>query len=259
MKIGVVTLFPEAFEYLLDSKKSGLVGESLKLNKDFFIEDLREHGEGKHKVVDSPPYGGGDGMLFKPEPLEEAFLSLSKKMGTSLDQAQKVFLDPKGRSWSQLRAEELSEKDLKEELNLILLCGRYGGVDQRFLDTYIDESVSVGRFILNGGELPALCVIESLVRLKPSTLGNSDSVLYDSFSKGLKGGLEPEVFTRPQVWKDREIPPVLLSGHHENIGKYRQERSSKLTRMWFKQELSDLKEQFGAFEGLVSEPKGEQD
>ena len=243
MKIGVVTLFPKSFEYLLDSKKSGVVGEVLKLNEGLFVEDLREHGEGRHKVVDSLPYGGGDGMLFRPEPLEAAFLSLSEKMDVSLKKAHKVFLDPKGCSWFQKKAEDWVEKDLKKELNLILLCGRYAGVDQRFLDTYINESISIGGFILNGGELPALCLIESLVRLLPNTLGNSDSADYDSFSKGLKGGLEPEVFTRPQVWKGQEVPPVLLSGDHEKIKQYRQENSSKLTKMWFEKEILHLKKQ----------------
>jgi len=260
MKIGVVSLFPEAFEYLLDSKKSGLVGDKLKLNENFFIEDLRTHGEGKHQVVDAPPFGGGDGMIFKAQPLEEAFISLSDKMGLSLKKAHKIFLDPKGKSWTQKKAEALVKSDKNQEedgggLNLILLCGRYGGVDQRFLDEFIDESISVGRFILNGGELPALCLLESVVRILPQTLGNKESILNDSFSSGLNGGLEPSTYTRPQIWKGREIPLVYVSGHHEKIKNERSLASLKATKSWFEAEISELKEHLKAFLDSFEEPE----
>ena len=262
MKIGVVTLFPKAFDYILDAKKSGLVGETLSSGKNFFLEDLRDFGEGRHKVVDAPPYGGSDGMIFKPEPLERAFESLADKMHVDLDKAYKVYLDPKGKSWTQKQAESLIYRDQEgqkkgEELSLILLCGRYGGVDQRFLDIYINESISLGRFILNGGELPALCLLESLVRIMPKTLKNSDSVEYDSFSCGLSGGLEPKLYTRPQTWKDLEVPSILLSGHHENIEKNRRMESLKLTESWFEREMQDLVAHFERFKEYIREHESE--
>lgn len=248
MKIGVVSLFPKAFDYLLDSKCSGLVGEKLVLEDNFFIEDLREQGEGRHKVVDAPPYGGGDGMILKAPPLESAFHSLASRMKVDLKKARKIYFDPKGYSWTQKKAEELTEESKKDkDFSLILLCGRYGGADQRFLDEYIDESISVGRFVLNGGELPALCFLESFIRIQPETLGNSDSALVDSFSKGLKGGLEAPVYTRPSEWKGREIPPLFMSGHHEKIEKERLRLSQEATKSWFEAEIKGLEEHLKGF------------
>ena len=243
MKIGVVSLFPGAFDYLLDSKKSGLVGELLKLNDNFFIEDLRYYGLGRHQVVDSSPYGGGDGMIFRPEPLEEAFVSLSKKMGVDLDQSHKIYFTPVGTTWTQKSVEALLSKHQKqpESFNLILLCGRYGGVDQRFIDQYINECISLGRFILNGGELPALSYLESILRVLPKTLGNQNSALNDSFSSGLEGALEPASYSRPSEWSDEKVPEVLVSGDHKRIKEFKLNLSKKLTLNWYENEIKTLK------------------
>lgn len=237
MKIGVVTLFPRAFDYILEPERSGLVGKVCSESVSFYVEDLRAHGQGKHKVVDDAPYGGGDGMVLKPEPLKLAFDSLSAQMGTPLNKIKKIFLDPKGELWSQKKAEQtvhdLSLKSEKAQGSLILLCGRYAGVDQRFIDTYVDESVSLGPFILNGGELPALCVIESLLRLVPEVLGNPQSYKKDSFSQGLDHLIEPPVYTRPQNWNECAVPEVLTSGDHKKIKEFERSLSLKSSKSWF--------------------------
>ena len=237
MKIGVVTLFPMAFDYILESERSGLVGKVSSDKFSFYVEDLRVHGQGKHKVVDDSPYGGGDGMVLKPEPLQSAFEGLSKKMSLPLEKIKKIFLDPKGELWTQNKAEQImtalaSDSESSPE-GLILLCGRYAGVDERFLSAFIDERVSLGPFILNGGELPALCVIESILRLIPETLGNPSSSKKDSFSEGLGYLVEPPAYTRPQNWNDREVPEILTSGDHKKIREFEHSLSVKNSKLWF--------------------------
>ena len=246
MKMGVVTLFPSAFDYILEPERSGLVGKATSKEISIYVEDLRTHGLGKHKIVDDSPYGGGDGMVLKPEPLALAFKSLSEKMSVPLDKIKKIFLDPKGDLWTQKRADKIMadmRSDTEEKPKaIILLCGRYAGVDERFIESYIDERVSLGPFILNGGELPALCVIESILRLVPEVLGNPQSSQRDSFSQGLNCLIEPPVYTRPQSWNNRSVPEVLTSGNHKKIKEFEQRLSLTASKLWFSKAIELFEE-----------------
>lgn len=239
MKIGVVTLFPKAFEGLQDKEVSGLVGrafEEAKIN--FHIEDLRPHGEGKHQVVDDTPYGGGDGMVLKAGPLSSAIEAALKALELKTPEVKLVFLSPSGSLWTQKKAEDWAENFKNEESSLkglILVCGRYAGFDQRVVEAFSGEELSIGPYVLNGGELPALCVLETLIRLLPGVLGNKDSAPKDSFSRGHDGALEPPSYTKPQDWRGQRVPEVLLSGDHLRIEKYRKEVSDQKTVEWEKE------------------------
>ncbi len=227
IKIGIITLFPEAFSNL----NIGLTGKALKNNKaKVFFENLRDHGEGVHKVIDDTPYGGGDGMLIKAEPVEKALKSLVNKMDEDIENTRKIYMCPSGDLWTQGRAEKLSLELSGASQSLVILCGRYGGVDERVLQKHFKERISMGPYILNGGETAALCMIETLFRLLPGVLGNPDSQVWDSFSKG--SGLEAPSYTKPRVWSDEEVPEVLLSGDHKKIKEYRGRSSQEKTRLW---------------------------
>lgn len=231
MKIGVISLFPDFFKSL----EQGLIGRALQSGLvEFYIENLRPHGEGAHKVVDDTPYGGGDGMILKSDPIRSALFSLLDKMNESLESCQCVYMCPSGEFWNQ----KLVENHVKDERPMILLCGRYGGVDERVLEKFFPKRYSVGPFILNGGETAALCVIESLVRGLPGVLGNSSSVQEDSLSNG--GGIEAPSYTKPRVWEDMEVPEVLLSGDHGKIDSYRREVSKEMTREWYQKQMEIL-------------------
>jgi len=242
MKFGVITLFPEAFSLVEDKKNSGLIGRAFEDGKaELFIEDLRDSGIGKHKVVDDSPYGGGDGMVLKPEPIKEALTKVLVKMGLGREDVKTVYTCPSGDLWTQPRAEKwVQDSDLK---GIVILCGRYAGADARAVEVLFDEKVSVGPFILNGGEIPALCIIESLVRILPGVLGNKDSVLLDSFSSGL-AAVEAAPYTKPQSWEEHAVPEVLLSGDHKKIEAYRKEESLKRTASWTERSLEALKSCF---------------
>lgn len=236
LKIGVITLFPEKFDQL----ESGLTGKAFKDNRvSLFLENLREHGEGAHKVVDDTPYGGGDGMILKAEPIEQALKSLLKKMSESIENTRRIYMCPSGDLWTQPRAEEMAIKASNESAkSLIFLCGRYGGVDERVLKKYFKERISVGPYILNGGETATLCVLESFIRLLPGVLGNSESGVMDSFSHG--SGLEAPSYTRPREWSDDFVPDVLLSGDHKKIEDFRLEESFFRTRLWVKKAIKEI-------------------
>lgn len=229
MKIGVITLFPESIGSIKSKSSFGLVGKAFEEEKaELFIENLRESGVGKHQVVDDTPYGGGDGMVLKPEPIEQAFAALLKKMGLERTEIKALYTCPSGDLWTQKRAERIVESEIK---GLIILCGRYAGADNRVVEELFDERVSIGPFILNGGELPALCVIETVVRILPGVLGNVESIKMDSFSSGLSG-VEAEPFTKPQSWNGKSVPEVLLSGDHKKIDSYRAQRSEERSLKW---------------------------
>ncbi len=242
MKIGVITLFPDSIKAIESKASFGLVGKAFEEGKaELFIENLRESGLGKHQVVDDTPYGGGDGMVLKPEPIEKAFENLLGKMGLKRSEVKALYTCPSGTLWTQVRAEKLIEEQFK---GLIVLCGRYAGADSRVVEELFDERVSIGPFILNGGELPALCIIETLVRMVPGVLGNKDSVKVDSFSSGLLA-VESEPYTKPQNWKGKDVPSVLLSGDHKKIEAYRAERSQKRSREWLKKTSEAIKSCLG--------------
>lgn len=206
MKLAVVTLFPSIFENL-----SGLVQTARDAN--VFSVDvvaLRDYGLGKHKKVDDHLFGGSDGMLLSPEVLASAVKDIKSKPEYS--NAKIIALTPKGKPWTQAQAQEWA----KDSTPRVLLCGRYAGFDQRFLEAECDEEISIGDFILNGGEVAALAVIESVARLLPGVLSNEKSAVEDSFSSE-SGHLEAPQYTRPSEWNGKKVPDILLSGHHENI------------------------------------------
>jgi tRNA (guanine37-N1)-methyltransferase len=213
-KIQVVTLFPEMFDGVLNTSMLWKA-QDVKA-AEFSLINLRDYGIGPRKQVDDTPYGGGDGMLLKPEPLFAAI-----EAAKANDPSAKVLLmTPRGKRWKQALAQESANA----EHGLIFVCGRYEGYDERIL-TLVDEQVSVGDYVLTGGELPAMTIIDSIVRLLPGVLGGETSAEIESFSDGET--LEFPQYTRPEEFRGMRVPDVLLSGHHGEIAKWRQEHSLK--------------------------------
>ena len=213
-KIQVVTLFPEMFE--------GVFGTSMlwKAQKEAAVEfglvNLRDFGIGPRKQVDDTPYGGGDGMLLKPEPLFAA-IEAAKAVDSS---ARVVLMTPRGKRWKQASAQSWAE----QPGGLIFVCGRYEGYDERII-ALIDEQISIGDYVLTGGELPAMTMIDSIVRLLPGVLGGEASTEIESFSDGET--LEFPQYTRPEEFRGMKVPEVLLSGNHALIAKWRAQHSLK--------------------------------
>ena len=200
MNFNVLTIFPEIFEII----KSGVLSKGL--DKDFYINtyDIRNHAVNKHGQIDAKPYGGGEGMVMMPEPLKNSILEIPKS-----ELGHVIYLSPQGKKLNQDKVIELSSMK-----SLTLICGRYEGIDQRFIDSYVDEEISLGDFIISGGEYAALCLIDSVARNIPGTIGNQDSVNKDTFSNGL---LKGPIYTRPEKFEDIDVPDVLLSGNHAAI------------------------------------------
>ena len=212
MKIQIITLFPEMFEQVLNNsmmwkaQNQGVVS--------FSLINLRDFGIGPRKTVDDTPYGGGDGMLLKPEPLFAA-VEFAKK---SSPNARVIAMTPSETVWDQQLAQNYAESSQ----DLIILCGRYEGFDARIFEI-VDEKISIGKFVLTGGELPAMILIDSVVRLIPGVLGGEKSAEIESYSDG--DNLEFPQFTRPADFRGMKVPEVLLNGHHAEINKWRAENS----------------------------------
>ena len=216
MRFDVLTLFPEMFEPV----KTSILGRATKNNLlELNLINFRDFSTDKQKHVDDCPYGGGAGMVIKPEPVYDAY----KSIVDTLDYKPKViYMSPQGKVFNQEMARELA----KEE-HLILLCGHYEGIDQRLIDEIVDEEISVGDYVLTGGELPAMVLIDAVSRNIKGVL-NEESVEEESFSDGCL--LEYPQYTRPEEFMGRRVPEVLLSGHHANIEKWRREQSIEITR-----------------------------
>jgi len=209
MKVCVLTLFPELFDPFWEH---GIIRRAVQGQKiSPSVINIRDHARGRHRVTDDRPYGGGCGMVMKPEPLTAALAEAKTRMAAPTT----LLLSPQGRRFDQDLAESLASTD-----ELILVCGRYEGVDERFVDRYVDAEISIGDFVLTGGELGAMVVIDALARLIPGVLGNADSAGSDTFSDGL---VEHAHFTRPPVFDDEPVPDVLLSGNHQEIDRWRRE------------------------------------
>lgn len=213
-KIQVITLFPEMFSGVLNSSMMWKAQEGKVVQ--FKTIDLREFGLGPRKQVDDTPYGGGDGMLLKPEPLFAAVEKAKENDPT----AKVLLMTPKGERWKQALAKEYARADH----GYIFICGRYEGYDERIL-TLVDQELSIGDYVLTGGELPAMTIIDSIVRLMPGVLGGEMSAEIESFSDGET--LEFPQYTRPEDFRGMKVPEVLLSGNHGAIAKWRQENSPK--------------------------------
>ena len=217
MQIAIVTIFPQMFDSFVCEGMTRRALEAGQLQLEF--RNPRDFTEDNHRQVDDRPYGGGPGMVMMAEPLNQAIGSARAAV-----RGRVIYLSPQGRQLKQKRARELAS-----EAGLVLLAGRYEGVDERVLKAEIDEEISIGDYVLSGGELPAMVLIEALVRYLPGVLGNEDSVKSDSFSGGL---LDWPHYTRPEVYGAHQVPSVLLSGHHEEIRRWRMQQA--LGRTWKK-------------------------
>jgi tRNA (guanine37-N1)-methyltransferase len=219
MKIQVLTIFPELFQ---DFTRSSLIGKAQERNLiTLSVTDIRSFAEPPHFCVDDSPYGGGAGMVMKPEPLAKAI----EDAKSELPRAKVVLLSPSGTRFSQQKAVALS--GLEE---LILVCGRYEGVDERVVELYVDEEISIGDYVLMGGELPAMVVIEATVRLIDNVIGNSESLAQESFNTSDEGLLlEAPQYTRPPEFKGHKVPEVLLSGNHQKIQEWRRNQARQRT------------------------------
>ena len=211
MKFDVLTLFPEMFEPL---KQSIIKRAAEKKLIDIKLVNIRDFSEDKHNKVDDTPYGGGAGMLIKPDVVDRAYNSVKS------ENAKVIYLTPQGKTLNQKIVKDLSKRE-----HLILLCGHYEGIDQRVLDKIVDEEISIGDYVLTGGELPAMVLIDSVSRYVEGVLSN-ESTEEEYFSNGL---LEYPQYTRPEIFDNVKVPDVLISGHHENIRKWRRERSLENT------------------------------
>ena len=217
MQIAIVTIFPQMFDGFVCEGMTRRALEVGQLQLEF--RNPRDFTEDNHRQVDDRPYGGGPGMVMMAAPLDQAISSARAAV-----RGRVIYLSPQGRRLEQKRVRELAG-----EAGLVLLAGRYEGVDERVLEAEIDEEISIGDYVLSGGELPAMVLIEALVRYLPGVLGNEDSVKSDSFTAGL---LDWPHYTRPEVYGEDQVPPVLLSGHHEEIRRWRMKQA--LGRTWQK-------------------------
>jgi tRNA (guanine37-N1)-methyltransferase len=218
VEIHIITAFLKMFSGILDEsilKRARQQGTFL-----VHLHDMRHYARDKHQQIDDYPYGGGAGMILKPEPIFNCIESVIKKH--DLADTPVTLLTPAGECWSQSRAVEFSLRK-----KLILLCGHYKGMDQRIIDELVDEEISIGDYILTGGEIPAMCIIDSVVRLLPGALNDIDSAVTDSFQTGL---LDHPHYTRPEVFRGLAAPKILLSGNHAEIEKWRMEKAVEITR-----------------------------
>mgnify|MGYP002537268912 FL=1 len=211
-----MTLFPESCMAVLGESILGRAQEKGIL--EIHAHQIRDYTLNKQKQVDDYPYGGGAGMVMQPGPVYDCYQDIVKDMDKK---PRVIYMTPQGKVFSQSIAEELS----KEE-ELIFLCGHYEGIDERVLEEIVTDELSIGDYVLTGGELPAMVMIDSISRLIPGVLNNDDSAEYESFQDGL---LEYPQYTRPETFMDKKVPSVLLSGHHGNIEKWRREQSLKRT------------------------------
>lgn len=216
MKIDILTLFPEMFHGALNNS----ILKRAQEQKVFSCEltNFRDYADNKHKKVDDYPYGGGQGMVLTAQPIFDAVEAVKEK--AQANHSRVILLCPQGEQYTQAKAEELAEED-----HLIMICGHYEGYDERIRSIVTDE-ISIGDFVLTGGEIGALTIMDSVVRLLPDSLGNAQSAVEDSFSTGL---LEHPQYTRPQNFRGMEVPEVLVQGHHEKINKWRREQALKRT------------------------------
>jgi tRNA (guanine37-N1)-methyltransferase len=214
MKFSIITLFPEVFEPILNSsilkraQSKGLV--------EFELINLRDFGQGVHKVVDDRPYGGGAGMVLKTDVLADCVKSV-KKEGSKV-----ILTSASGNPYTQKKARELSQLD-----QIILIAGHYEGVDQRFIDKYVDEEISIGDYVLTGGEIPVMVIVDSITRLIPGVLEKEEATLNESFENGI---LEGPQYTRPEEFEGEKVPQVLLSGNHGEIEKWRLKKGQEKTK-----------------------------
>ena len=217
MKFNVLTLFPDMLRSVLGESIIGRAEEKgiIELN----ILNIRDFSKDKHKKTDDAPFSGGGGMLMTPQPIYDAYMSIADGRK---EKPHTIYMSPKGKVFNQEKAKELSKMD-----EIVLLCGHYEGVDQRVLDMIVDEEISIGDFVLTGGEIPAMALIDAVSRMLPGVLANEKSYGAESHFDGL---LEYPQYTHPQEFMGRKIPEILISGHHKNIEKWKHEQSLIITK-----------------------------
>jgi tRNA (guanine37-N1)-methyltransferase len=219
MRFDVITLFPELFEPFL---KIGITRRAYETGQvQVQLTNPRDFASGNYRRVDDRPFGGGPGMVMMAEPLEKAVLAIRASRN---DKAPVLLFSPIGQTLNHAAVERWSASE-----GAILVCGRYEGIDQRFIDRYVDGQISLGDFVLSGGELAAMAMLDAIVRLQPGVLSDADSHHQDSFNPALDGLLDCPHYTRPETWSELPVPAVLMSGHHEQIERWRREQRLALT------------------------------
>lgn len=235
MRFDILTIFPNIFDsYLQES----IIKRAIQSGKiEIVIHDIRTYSSERHHKVDAPPFGGGPGMVMTAQPIYDCIQAVKK-----LNKGPVLYMSPRGAVLTQNRAEKLykqiqklnkatpsgkqtTKKPAKKNYGLVLLCGRYEGIDQRVIDLCVDEELSIGKYVLTGGELPAMVVMDVVSRFVPGVLGEEASIEEESFSKALKGRKEYPHYTQPRVFMDKNVPDILLSGHHAKIKKWRQDNT----------------------------------
>lgn len=224
MRFDVMTLFPEMIINGLGTSITGRAMEKGILN--IRAWNIRDYAFNKHNSVDDYPYGGGAGMLMQAEPVYQTYRAICEdsQLSDTKQRPRVIYLSPQGQTFHQQMAE-----DLAKEEHLILLCGHYEGIDERVLEEVVTDYVSIGDYVLTGGELPAMIMIDAISRMIPGVLHNDTSAEFESFQDNL---LEYPHYSRPEVWHDKKVPPILLSGHHANVEKWRREQSIIRTAKW---------------------------
>ena len=212
MQFYIMTLFPEM---VMGGLKTSIIGRAIK-NELLSIEaiNIRDYAFNKHNSVDDYPYGGGAGMIMQAEPVYQCYKALEDRIGK---RPRVVYLSPQGQTFNQKMAEEFAEEE-----ELVFLCGHYEGIDERVLEEIVTDYVSIGDYVLTGGELPSMIMVDAISRLVPGVLHNDVSAEFESFQDNL---LEYPQYSRPETWHDKKVPEVLMSGHHANIEKWRREQS----------------------------------
>lgn len=217
MRIDIATLFPEMCEAVLGES---IVGRARKAGKiELHCHQIRDYSTDKHRRVDDTPYGGGMGMVMQAEPIYRCFLGVTESLA---EKPYTIYMSPKGTVFTQKKAVELSKMS-----NLFIICGHYEGVDQRVIDKIVDEEISIGDYVLTGGELPAMVLADAVARMCDGVLSSAECFEEESHFSGL---LEYPHYTRPEVWEGERVPEVLLTGHHKNIEEFRRNEAVKLTR-----------------------------
>ena len=222
MRVDIITLFPELFVPFVQAGVTRRAYESGQL--DVKTWNPRDYAEGNYKRMDDRPFGGGPGMVMLAQPLAACLAAVRAESGLDRQQAPLVYFSPVGEVLSQSLVQRSGLT-----AGVVLLCGRYEGIDQRFIDAHVDAHISLGDFVLSGGEIAAMAWLDALARLQPGVLHDEQSHLQDSFTPALSGLLDCPHFTRPEVWQDQAVPEALLSGHHAQIAAWRRQQSLKLS------------------------------
>ena len=221
MRFHILTLFKDMVK---DGLNTSILGRAMEKNLiETNVVDIRDYTLDKHKKVDDYPYGGGAGMLMQAQPVYDAYQAVLSEIKEKTDKSPRViYVTPRGTTFSQEMARHLAKED-----DVVILCGHYEGIDERVLEEIVTDYVSIGDYVLTGGELPAMVMVDCISRLVPGVLNNAASSVDESFSDGL---LEYPQYSRPEVWNGRKVPDILLSGHHANIEKWRHEQALEMTK-----------------------------